>query len=358
MTRRHFSILLIILSLILAALTVWLLLQLQWAGRLRDNLEESINVQATEAWSIAQMSTIEIATFEWEWTLIWETKESWENIANTAATESARLQATETADTGTATAARGTLEASITTAMVQAQERISTAEARRATFQAQGVTAQFVAQSNQATSQAVQTQSIIDRATIQADAGYQIATANAAQLFAENQAYLSAIESANSLATADAAQWQAYNSGLEAQAARAELNQYQTEVANIFTATASVPTAAPTIGRIVTARQLGPGGCALEPVSSFMGTEDRIYVVAENTSLPAGTTFFARWYLNGAPYQDSTLGVADRDYTNVCVSFSIAASETDTFTPGNYRVEFYANNVTYGSTTFTVTGGE
>jgi hypothetical protein len=49
--------------------------------------------------------------------------------------------------------------------------------------------------------------------------------------------------------------------------------------------------------------------------------------------------------------------VADQEYKNICISFSIDPGASDTFQPGSYRAEFYFNNTPAGSTTFTIGGG-
>src|SRR5215207_4693787 len=315
-TARGLTIVFILLLIIFVIAVVFLLLQLQWAGRRTETLEEDMNVQATNAQSAAMLSTQAVATYRWQWTLVWETKEAWENVAHTAATQAGEVRATATAAAATATSVRGTLDADITMAIAQAYTTMNSAESNRATAESNEATSAFVAQSNRATAETVQTLSVIERATTQAgaaylvgttqaDAAYQVAVAQNAQYVAETQMAIS--------------QFDAYNSQLAANAARAQFDQYQTQVAAAFTGTASVPTQAPTVGRIVTAKQLGPGGCALEPLAFFTGVEDRIYVVAENVDLPLGTSFFARWYLNDIPFQDSTVGVADQEYKNICI---------------------------------------
>jgi hypothetical protein len=83
-------------------------------------------------------------------------------------------------------------------------------------------------------------------------------------------------------------------------------------------------------------------GCATDPRASFEPVEP-VFVVAEGSDIPAGTSVFVRLYHEGTPIEDAPEITADQDYTNSCVNFIFEPSQGTTFDQGNYQAEFIIN---------------
>jgi hypothetical protein len=96
------------------------------------------------------------------------------------------------------------------------------------------------------------------------------------------------------------------------------------------------------LGSTVAASSVDRDGCAVATSSVFTTTEP-IYVVAENTDIPAGTSVFVRLYRDDQPIEDAPEITADQDYVNTCVNFVFEPVQGAPFEPGQYEAEFIVN---------------
>jgi len=97
------------------------------------------------------------------------------------------------------------------------------------------------------------------------------------------------------------------------------------------------------LGNVVMTETVDRDGCATDTATSFDTETERIYVVAEYTDVTQGTAVFVRWYLDGAVYEESDEIVADQDYTNTCLAFTLEQDDTNQFRAGDYEAEFIIN---------------
>jgi hypothetical protein len=107
-----------------------------------------------------------------------------------------------------------------------------------------------------------------------------------------------------------------------------------------------------TLGQPVAATGVDRDGCATGASSAFR-TTDSIYVVAPNSTVPAGTSVFVRLYRNGQPIEDAPEITADQAYTNTCVNFVFEPVDGP-FQAGNYEAEFIINGNAADTVTFSV----
>ncbi len=105
------------------------------------------------------------------------------------------------------------------------------------------------------------------------------------------------------------------------------------------------------LGRVVSATGVDRDGCATSTASRF-DADDDIFVVAEDSDIPAGTQVFVRLYRDGQPVEDAPEITADQDYTNSCVNFVFEPLED--FQAGNYEAEFVINGNAADSVQFQV----
>jgi hypothetical protein len=105
------------------------------------------------------------------------------------------------------------------------------------------------------------------------------------------------------------------------------------------------------IGRVVSAWSIDRDGCATETTSTFRPS-DPIYVVAEDSTVPAGTSVFVRIYREGQAVEDTDEIVADQDYNNSCINFVFESNNG--FDAGRYEAEFYINGNPANSVQFEV----
>jgi hypothetical protein len=106
------------------------------------------------------------------------------------------------------------------------------------------------------------------------------------------------------------------------------------------------------LGTPVSAVSVDRNGCATDTTSTF-STNDSIYVVAPNSTVPRGTTVFARLYRDNNAIEDAPQITADKDYIQNCIYFVFQPTGAD-FTPGEYEAQFYVNGNAASSVTFNV----
>lgn len=107
------------------------------------------------------------------------------------------------------------------------------------------------------------------------------------------------------------------------------------------------------LGNVVSTSSIDREGCANGQDSNF-GATDSIYVVAEESDIPAGTDVFVRLYLNGNPIEDAPEITADRDYEDTCVNFVFEPETGTSFDAGQYEAQFMINGNPSESVSFTV----
>lgn len=97
------------------------------------------------------------------------------------------------------------------------------------------------------------------------------------------------------------------------------------------------------LGNLVAADSIDRDGCAVEAVSTFANGTGPVYVVAEDSMIPAGTNIFARLYLDGQPVEDTEAIVSDQNYDSTCIYFAFEPDGTFELAPGRYEAEFIVN---------------
>jgi hypothetical protein len=107
------------------------------------------------------------------------------------------------------------------------------------------------------------------------------------------------------------------------------------------------------IGNVVTTSAVDMNGCPTDLRADFEPGE-QVYVVAENSDFPAGTSVFVRLYHEGAPLEDAPEIQADRDYTNSCVNFIFEPTSGQEFDAGDYQAEFIVNGNSADTVNFEV----
>jgi len=107
------------------------------------------------------------------------------------------------------------------------------------------------------------------------------------------------------------------------------------------------------IGNVVTTSAVDMNGCPTDTRADFEPGEE-VYVVAEDSDFPAGTSVFVRLYREGTPLEDAPEIQADRDYTNSCVNFIFEPTAGQEFDPGNYQAEFIVNGNSADTVNFEV----
>jgi hypothetical protein len=96
------------------------------------------------------------------------------------------------------------------------------------------------------------------------------------------------------------------------------------------------------LGPVVAAAQVDRDNCPVNSSSTFSGNQ-RINVVAQNSSVAQGTTVFVRLFRDGQPVEDAPQITADQAYTNSCISFVFQPRNGTTFDAGNYEAQFIVN---------------
>ncbi len=96
------------------------------------------------------------------------------------------------------------------------------------------------------------------------------------------------------------------------------------------------------LGSVVTAEGIGANNEPIGETDTFNASQDYIYVVAKADHIDAGTTFFARWYRDGQPIEDSSELNANQDYDNTYIEFHLENLQRSMET-GDYSVQIFAN---------------
>jgi len=107
------------------------------------------------------------------------------------------------------------------------------------------------------------------------------------------------------------------------------------------------------IGNVVTTSAVDMNGCPTDARADFEPGE-QVYVVAEGSDFPVGTSVFVRLYHEGTPIEDAPEIQADRDYTNSCVNFIFEPTAGQFFDPGMYQAEFIVNGNSADTVNFEV----
>lgn len=107
------------------------------------------------------------------------------------------------------------------------------------------------------------------------------------------------------------------------------------------------------LGRITAAASVDRDGCPVDATNRFEPVE-QVYVVAEDSTIPAGTLVFVRLYLNDQPVEDAPEITADQDYNNSCVNFVFEPETGARFEPGSYEAEFIVNGNPVDSVQFQI----
>jgi hypothetical protein len=105
--------------------------------------------------------------------------------------------------------------------------------------------------------------------------------------------------------------------------------------------------------RVVMAEGIGEGNAPLQETDRFDASQDFIYVVAEADHIEEGTNFFARWFRDGEPFEDSSEITADRDYSNTYIEFHLE-NLADRMETGDYSVQLFVNGNPVETVEFTV----
>jgi hypothetical protein len=96
------------------------------------------------------------------------------------------------------------------------------------------------------------------------------------------------------------------------------------------------------LGRVVMAEGIGANNEPVGETSTFNNSQDYIYVVAEADYIASGTTFFARWYRDGEPIEDSSELTANQNYEDTYIEFHLENLQR-TMASGDYSVQIFAN---------------
>jgi hypothetical protein len=107
------------------------------------------------------------------------------------------------------------------------------------------------------------------------------------------------------------------------------------------------------LGRIVTSTSVDRDNCPVNPATTFEPVE-QVYVVAQDSNIPAGTSVFVRLYLNNQAIEDAPEITADQDSTNSCVSFVFEPETGARFEAGQYEAEFIVNGNAADSVQFQI----
>ncbi len=109
-----------------------------------------------------------------------------------------------------------------------------------------------------------------------------------------------------------------------------------------------------TLGRMVSSSGINANGCPVNITHEFAGS-DEVYIVIEQSDIPAGTTVFVRLWYEGTPIEDADVITADRDYENTCVYFVFDATDAaGILDSGFYEAQIIVNGYPSESVSFEV----
>lgn len=108
------------------------------------------------------------------------------------------------------------------------------------------------------------------------------------------------------------------------------------------------------LGQPVMARGIGEGNRPIGITDTFSDSEDIIYCVIPASRIDAGTSFFARWYYEGEPFEDTPTITADRDYTDTYIEFHIELKDFGVLSAGAYVCKIYVDGSPVQTAEFTV----
>jgi hypothetical protein len=108
----------------------------------------------------------------------------------------------------------------------------------------------------------------------------------------------------------------------------------------------------------VTASDKDAQDCPLGVATTFDASTPAIYVNTQINYLPAGSTFGARWTVNGKLFFDDVqCWVPDKDWYNICAYCSIVPDGT-LFETGTWTVELLLDGQVWAQAQFQVTGDD
>ncbi len=97
------------------------------------------------------------------------------------------------------------------------------------------------------------------------------------------------------------------------------------------------------LGRLVTASNVDGDGCPVDTTDQF-SVNDEVYVVIEDSDIPAGTTVFARLFRENTPVEDADTITADQNYDNTCIYFVFEPTTTaEVLEAGFYEAQVIVN---------------
>lgn len=104
----------------------------------------------------------------------------------------------------------------------------------------------------------------------------------------------------------------------------------------------------------VLAASLGAGNRPVGVMTSFPANSQIVYVVTQVTHVPAGSQFFARWMLEGRPFEDSAALTAGHAYTATYVEFHLQPKPGLSLPAGSWTVQIFANGAAGPRAPFTL----
>jgi hypothetical protein len=107
-----------------------------------------------------------------------------------------------------------------------------------------------------------------------------------------------------------------------------------------------------TLGGVAVTQNINANNCAVSAAENFAQT-DTVYAVLQDSTLPAGTTVFARLQRENELIEDAPETVISNDASSTCVSFSFQPT-AEGWAEGDYEVQFIVNRSPYESVSFTV----
>jgi hypothetical protein len=107
------------------------------------------------------------------------------------------------------------------------------------------------------------------------------------------------------------------------------------------------------LGRVVVTENVDRDSCPVSSISTLDANLSRFYVVAQNSTFPAGADFFVRLYRDGIAVEDSPLVAAEENYEGICI-YAVFEAARGAFERGNYEAEFIINGNPSETVAFTI----